>query len=132
MNKKNDLSKLSQPSKKPKDRDEPNSASELPGWPGYRTRDGRSGYDPIDNDFEAAHVTGAFVQSLFTGKLRLRNRLALVLSGLAGLLLVFPLLLAITESVRGNLLPWEGLLTFLVAGLIGLALLVNFVKNLRR
>lgn len=114
------------------DTDERIAASDLPGWPGYRTRDGRSGYDPIDNDFEAAHVTGAFVQSLFTGKLRLRNRLALVLSGLAGLLLVFPLLLATAEIARGNLLPWESVLTFLIAGLIGLALLVNFVKNLRR
>jgi len=123
---------LSESWQRPDDKDERIPASGLPGWPGYRTRDGRSGYDPIDNDFEAAHVTGAFVQSLFTGKLRLRNPLALVLSGLAGLLLVFPLLLAITESVRGNLLPWEGLLTFLVAGLIGLALLVNFVKNLMR
>jgi len=29
------------------------SSSVLPGWPGYRTRVGRSGYDPIDTRAEA-------------------------------------------------------------------------------
>jgi len=28
----------------------------LVGWAGYRTRQGRSGYDPLDRDFEFAHV----------------------------------------------------------------------------
>ena len=41
---------------------------ELPGWPGYRTRPGRSGYDPIDYQIEAAQMTGRMIKMLATGR----------------------------------------------------------------
>ena len=125
MSKKN---KASKPSNIPKDdRDDPSS---LPGWPGYRTRDGRSGYDPIDTRTEAAHTLGTFIQSLFTGQLRTRNPIFLFLSGALGLVLTTPLLLAILELFNGTLSSWGAWITFLIAGGIGLAVLINFIRNL--
>jgi len=33
----------------------------LRGWPGYRTRPARSGYDPLDADFEEAQHERGFI-----------------------------------------------------------------------
>jgi hypothetical protein len=114
------------------DKDNRENPSILPGWPGYRTRDGRSGYDPIDTRTEAAHVSGSFLQKLFAGQLRINNPIVLYLSGVFGLALIAPLLLAIFEVLGGNLSSLGGWLPFLVAGAFGTALLFNFIKNLLR
>ena len=114
------------------DKDNRENPSVLPGWPGYRTRDGRSGYDPIDTRTEAAHVSGSFLQKLFAGQLRIKNPIVLFLSGVFGLALITPLLLAIFEVLGGNLSSLGGWLPFLVAGAFGTALLFNFIKNLLR
>ena len=114
------------------DKDNRENPSILPGWPGYHTRDGRSGYDPIDTRTEAAHVSGSFLQKLFAGQLRIKNPIVLFLSGVFGLALITPLLLAIFEVLGGNLSSLGGWLPFLVAGAFGTALLFNFIKNLLR
>ena len=116
----------------PTDKNNWENPSILPGWPGYRTRDGRSGYDPIDTRTEAAHVSGSFLQKLFAGQLRINNPIVLYLSGVFGLALIAPLLLAIFEVLGGNLSSLGGWLPFLVAGAFGTALLFNFIKNLLR
>lgn len=36
-------------------KDENIDGTQLPGWPGYRTRSNRSGLDPLDTRSEAAH-----------------------------------------------------------------------------
>ena len=125
-------SQVSQPSNTAKGKDVRDDPSSLPGWPGYRTRNGRSGYNPIDTRTEAAHTASAFVRDLFTGQLRIRNPIPLFLSGLLGLVLITPLLLAIAEMLNGNLFPLNAWLTLLIAGIIGLAVLVNFIKSLIR
>jgi hypothetical protein len=100
----------------------------LPGWPGYRTREGRSGWDPIDTRTEAAHTAGTLIHRLFTG--RTRNPIFLfVLSGL-GLVLTIPLILAISEVWNGNLLPWNAWLFVLITGIAGIVMLINFIRNL--
>ena len=114
------------------DKDNRENPNILPGWPGYRTRDGRSGYDPIDTRTEAAHVSGSFLQKLFAGQLRINNPIVLYLSGVFGLALIAPLLLAIFELLGGNLSSLGGWLPFLVAGAFGTALLFNFIKNMLR
>ncbi|MGD8402055.1 MAG: hypothetical protein PVJ21_00225 [Anaerolineales bacterium] len=114
----------------PTEKDNRENPSALPGWPGYRTRDGRSGYDPIDTRTEAAHVSGSFLQNLFAGQLRINNPIVLIFSGVLGLVLVVPLILAIFEVLNGNLSSLNGWIPFLIAGAIGLALLFNFTKNL--
>lgn len=127
MSKKNDLPKSPKTPSKKDDREDP---STLPGWPGYRTRDGRSGYDPIDTRTEAAHVSGSFLQQLFTGQLRIKNPIVLFLSGMLGFALIAPLILAIFEVLSGNLFSLGAWIPFLIAGAFGLALLFNFIKNL--
>jgi hypothetical protein len=39
------------------------------GQPGYRTRPGRSGYDPLETNLEAAHVIGVLLRKLLRGVL---------------------------------------------------------------
>lgn len=129
MSKKNKVSQLSKP---PKEKDSLDDPSSIPGWPGYRTRDGRSGYDPIDMRTEAAHTASTFVRDLFSGRLRIKNPLFLFLSGLLGLALVTPFLLAVMEMLNGNLFPLDAWFTFSIGGILGLAVLVNFVKSLVR
>lgn len=114
----------------PKVKDSRDDPSSIPGWPGYRTRNGRSGYDPIDTRTEAAHTAGAFVRALFTGKLRIRNPILLSLSGLLGLVLVAPSLLAIWEMLNGNFFSLDAWIAFSIPGVIGLVMLANFIKNL--
>ena len=125
MGKKNRLSKRS---KKPNVKDRQTDSEALPGWPGYRTREGRSGYDPIDTRTEAAHTAGTIIQRLFTG--RVRNPVHLVLLGVLGLLLLAPLVLAVSEWMNGHPLAWNGWLLVLIAGIMGLIILINFIRNL--
>jgi len=125
MSKKDSVSKSP---KKPKEKEEQNAANALPGWPGYRTREGRSGYDPIDTRTEAAHTAGTIVQRLFTGQVR--KPVQLFLLGLLGLTLTAPLLLAVSETMNGNLFPWNAWIFLLITGGVGLAVLINFIKNL--
>lgn len=119
---------LSKSAKKSKGKDQPNNSSDLPGWPGYRTREGRSGYDPIDSRTEAAHTAGMIVQKLFRGQIR--NPVHLILLGVLGLVLVTPLVLAISETMTGRLFPWSAWIYLLITGILGLGILINFLRNL--
>ena len=124
------MSKKSNPSKstrKPTD-DKQVDDSALPGQPGYRTRAGRSGYDPIDTRAEAGHMAGTMIRRLFVGQIR--NPVHLFLLGVLGLVLITPLVLAILEALNGNLLPWNAWIFLLIIGIAGLAILINFLKNL--
>jgi hypothetical protein len=128
MNKKSGLSKRS---KKSKNKDKQVTASDqLQGWPGFRTRAGRSGYDPIDTDTEAAHTAGTIVHKLFVG--RVQNPVFLFLLGVVGLVVVTPLVLAIIEVLNGNVLPLGAWIYLLITGIPGLFILVNFIRNLVR
>src|SRR5574338_1104501 len=121
------MSKKNKSSKSPKKlRDRQNASNALPGWPGYRTREGRSGYDPIDTRTEAAHTAGTLIQRLITGQFR--NPVYLLLLGGLGVLLITPLLLAVSEMAAGRQLPWNAWLFILITGIAGLAILINFIR----
>jgi hypothetical protein len=60
------------------------SEQRLPGFPGYRTRDGRSGLDPLDTNQESAHMEGTFYRNLFTLRARTHNISYLVLMFIFG------------------------------------------------
>lgn len=118
-----------------------NYRASLPGWPGYRTRPGRSGYDYLDNRFEWAHVQGILLRKLFTGKFRTRNPFYLIMMGFCGLVYCTPLLLGLGEFFA--LLGFAGPITssdffgllflLLVLSIIsvpGVALIVNLFLNL--
>jgi tetratricopeptide (TPR) repeat protein len=66
------------------------SAYLLRGWAGHRNRSGRIGLDPLDTDFEQAHIEGTIIHKLITFKLRTRNPVYLALMILAGLSLSLP------------------------------------------
>ena len=85
------------PQKKPK-KDDPVEGSELPGWPGYRTRLNRSGLDPIDSRAEAGHVAGTLFRRLFTFQARTRKPTYLLLMFLFG---VIPFLTLIVLTISG-------------------------------
>jgi hypothetical protein len=121
-------SRSSRSSKKSKAKDHQKDTEVLPGEPGYRTRGGRSGLDPIDTRTEAAHTAGTILQQLFTG--RTRNPAHLVVLGVFGLVLLAPLILVISELLSRHVLPWNAWLFVSITGLAGLAILINFIKNL--
>lgn len=98
------------------------------GTPGYRTREGRSGYDPIDTPAEAAHTVGTILQKIFTG--RVSNPFYLFLLGISGFVLILPLILAISDMMNGNPFPSNTWRFVLISGIVGIAILVNLIKNL--
>jgi hypothetical protein len=106
------------------------ASSSLQGYPGYRTRAGRSGLDPVDNDAEGGHMAGVFIRRLLTGKLRTRNPFALLLLALLGLACTAPLLLAVLEAMRGDLLPFGAWVLITISFLFGVLLLFNLVRAL--
>jgi len=123
------MAKKKNPSKVSQDKDrQSESSTKLPGWPGYRTRPGRSGYDPVDTRSEAGHTAGTIIHKLITG--RSRNPVYLFFLGILGLVLIAPFFLTIQETVHGNLLPWQAWLFVLITGIAGIAILVNLVRNL--
>jgi hypothetical protein len=66
-------------------------ATELPGWPGYRTQAEHSGLDPIESTAELGHVLGILLRGLIYHRMRTRQPGLLLLMGLAGLVLLIPL-----------------------------------------
>lgn len=99
------------------------------GWPGNRTRPNRSGYDPLDTDFENAHVTGLLLRQLFTGTLQIHNPGLLPFAALFGLLAVLPLIFSAAEFLSGRPLRLGMLGVLSMYWLPGLALLWNVARN---
>ncbi len=60
-------------------------AYHLAGWAGHRTRPGRSGYDPLDTDFEEAHIEGTIIRLMMLRKFRTRNPVYLGMMAIIGL-----------------------------------------------
>jgi len=98
------------------------------GTPGYRTREGRSGYDPIETPAEAAHTVGTIIQKIFTG--HVGNPFPLFLLGISGLVLILPSIFAISDMINGNPFPSNTWSIILISGIAGIAIVVNFIKNL--
>jgi hypothetical protein len=123
---------LTEPPKTSSVKDPAETPGPLPGWPGYRTRGGRSGLDPIDNNTEAGHTVGTFLQGLISGQLIIRNPLSLFFWGLVVLLILIPSCLAIFDMVIRNAILWETGIYLFVAAMVGLMGLNIFIRNLIR
>jgi hypothetical protein len=117
-------------SKKSNNEGEKDNLSDFPGWPGYRTRDGRSGYDPVDSGTESGHVFGVYIQRFFTCQIKTKNPIHLFLLAIFGLLLVLPFAFAIIENFSGNPMTLDGWIFITVTGVIGVVAITNFIKNL--
>jgi hypothetical protein len=108
-----------------------NDSPALPGQPGYRTRSGRFGLDPLDTQAEAAYQEGFFYRRLFSFKFRTRNILHLCLMLFFGLipfvLIMTGLIASILHGDSQNWLLIVGLfLPLLITGAIG----INFILSI--
>jgi aminoglycoside 6'-N-acetyltransferase I len=76
----------------------------LRGWPGWRTRQGRTGYDWIDTQAEAAYVQGMLIRQFFTFTYRTRSVLSLFfisifsVSGILSCLLFLPTFMVLMQQ----------------------------------
>jgi len=92
-----------------------------PGAPGYRTRPGRSGFDPVDTYAEEGRMIGLGLRGLL--RMRVRSWPAIVVQGLAGVGCVYVAwLLAVS-------LGFAAIVYALLPGLMGLALITNAASN---
>jgi hypothetical protein len=95
--------------------------STIPGRPGYRTRAGHSGYDPVDTYKEAGFVAGLLVHGLFAGGQRARHPVHAAALTVLGSACLVPLVWSSAEAATTG-----ATLGFLVAapmGLVGVLLL---------
>jgi hypothetical protein len=90
----------------------------------------RTGYDPLDEGAESGHMLGVIVHRLFTGKLFTKNPFFLVLMAVLSILGISPILLAIMEIFQGNLMSIDVWVVITIAFFIGMAILINLIKNL--
>lgn len=101
----------------------------LTGWAGHRIRPGRSGYDPLDTDFESYHLMGVVIRLSITRKFRTRNPFYLSLLTYFGLVFSYPLL-GILSLFEGD---WTILIPIIFSSpswIIGIAMLMNVYMSL--
>ena len=71
----------------------------LRGWPGNRTRPGRMGLDPLDKEFELAHIQGWLIRRLWLIRLRTRNVFYFSVLVLLTLMFILPTILFIYSDL---------------------------------
>jgi hypothetical protein len=103
----------------------------LRGWPGYRTRDNRSGLDPIDTRAEAAHLGGTFLHDVLTLGLRTRNPFHLTMLFLFGVIpfvfLAFLVFGTLSSGIPSN---WSALILPVFLLIATVALTINFALSI--
>jgi Tfp pilus assembly protein PilF len=106
----------------------------LSGWAGHRTRPGRSGYDPLDTDFESAHVEGVIFRTLIDKKFRSRNPMYLLLMSFEGFIFCIPILWFIILIISQEVWYWYIVYVLILYSpycIAGIALLNNVYLSLR-
>jgi len=101
----------------------------ITGWPGHRTGSGRSGYDPLESDFELAHMQGLIFRKLIERKFRTCHPVYLLFMALMGAIFISPLL-GVVELFQGNLYVLPVVLGYSPYWATGILLLVNVVLSL--
>ncbi len=99
----------------------------LIGWAGHRTRQGRSGYDPLERNCEYAHIQGTIIRALLVGKFRTRNPLYLLFMAFVGILYF---MYGILPFLFWNLIGVAGVIVAPYS-IIGILLLANVYRSLR-
>lgn len=100
----------------------------LVGWAGHRTRQGRIGYDPLETDFEYAHMQGVMIRLILTRKFRTRNPIYLAFMILVGMLYFLG---GISPFAFGNLYGIIVAIFYSPYLIFGAMLLVNVYLSLR-
>jgi len=102
--------------------------AKVQGWPGYRNRKGRFGTDPLDSDFELAHMEGVIIRKLLIGQVFTTNPFYLFFMASYGIVGVFPLIISIIESVQGRSMLLMNI-PFLLHELLGISLIRNVIMS---
>jgi tetratricopeptide (TPR) repeat protein len=102
----------------------------LAGWPGHRTRPGRTGYDPLDTPFEEAHIEGVVIRMILIGRFRTHNPIYLLIMIFIGLIFCTPLFLGVISAFAGDVQSIIILSGTILDWIIGLALLTNVFLSL--
>ena len=100
----------------------------LAGWAGHRTRQGRSGYDPLETDFEFARTQGVVIRLLLTRKFRTRNPIYLAFMVFVS---VIYFLYGIAPFTLGNLYGIIAGIIYSPYSIVGILLFINVYLSLR-
>jgi tetratricopeptide (TPR) repeat protein len=105
----------------------------LRGWPGHRNRQGRIGLDPLDSDFENAHIEGTIIRKAINLKLRTKNPFYLLMmvffaSIFSALLWSIPLFLI--AIIQGEWVSIFAMAELGLLGIFGLLLWFNILSSL--
>jgi tetratricopeptide (TPR) repeat protein len=106
-------------------------AFHLMGWAGHRNRPGRSGYDPLETQFEYAHMQGVIFRLLITGKFTPQIPVYLLLMTYTGIVYSLPFLIGLAGLFAGR---WGMVFILIYFGpywIIGIVILVNVFLSLR-
>ncbi len=114
----------------------PKPRSYNPGEIGYRNRGRQTGLDPFDSSREYARMEGMFLLRLLTGTLRVRNPLALLFLLTFGLMFIaLPVGMVYDSVTQPTDLDYGlfcGLISVILIGFLGLAMLISFIQNSTR
>lgn len=101
----------------------------IQGWPGHRNRPGRFGTDPLDTDYELAHMEGVIIRKLIVGEVFTTNPFYLFFMAFYGIVGVFPLIISIIETVQGRFMLMANI-PFLLHEFLGINLLRNVILSI--
>jgi hypothetical protein len=100
------------------------------GFPGFRNRPGKSGYDPMDTYMEQGYMGGVLIKKLITLSLPLDNMFYLLLSFIVGLLLLSTIIIDIIIVINNlSIVGIITIITLLPYTFVGLFLLLNIMKE---
>lgn len=98
------------------------------GWPCHRNRPGRFGTDPLDTDYELAHMEGVIIRKLIIGQVFTTNPFYLFFMAFYGVVGIFPLILSIIETIQGGSMLLINI-PFLLHELLGISLIRNVILS---
>ncbi len=109
--------------------------TQLPGFPGYRTRAGRTGYDPLDTNREAAFMEGTLYRNAFTFRLRTRKVVYLVMMFLFGVIPFIPFIFITIRQASdafqyGDFADWFQFLFAVLCTFVTGAITINFLLSI--
>jgi hypothetical protein len=103
----------------------------IPGRPGYRNRPGRSGLDPLDNEFELARMEGIFIRALITGRLRPNELFYRILMFVFGVFCLLLFALPVLERLIGGYVYPIAWCYSLMPAALGVLILWNLFLTIR-
>ena len=87
------------------------------------------GTDPLDTDFELAHLKGVIIRKLIDGQVFTTNPFYLFLMTFLAIICLFPLIITIIEALSGNPFIFVAIF-YLPHELVGVGLIRNVIKSI--